>query len=167
MKARDVIVALLRVGPRHGYQLKQDFERVTGAPINVGQIYQTLERLERDGFVERADTDAADRRIVYANTVAGTERAHDLLRSIDRHDAGCRPDVAVKALIALMISVNEARSVVAALRADTLALAQRLRHTRRSADRDREQRLIDEADLAQVDTALRWLDLCDAELRRK
>jgi DNA-binding PadR family transcriptional regulator len=167
VKARDVIVALLGAGPRHGYQLKQDFERVTGGSINVGQIYQTLERLGRDGLVERADTDGDDRRILYANTAAGDERAHDVLRSVDRYDSGCRPEVAVKALIALMISVTEARSVVAALRADTLALAQRLRRTRRSPDRDREQRLIDEADLAQVDASLRWLDLCDTELRRK
>ena len=46
-------MALLDDGPRYGYQLKTAFEAVTGGawPLNVGQVYTTLDRLARDGLV--------------------------------------------------------------------------------------------------------------------
>ena len=54
MSIRQGILALLAEGPRHGYQLRQDFEAGTGGtwPLNIGQVYTTLARLERDDLVE-------------------------------------------------------------------------------------------------------------------
>ena len=54
MTVRNALLALLEQGPMYGYQLRAEFERRTGAtwPLNVGQVYTTLSRLERDGFVE-------------------------------------------------------------------------------------------------------------------
>ena len=51
------MLALLAEAPKFGLRLKEEFEERTGAiwPLNVGQVYTTLQRLERDGFVENTD----------------------------------------------------------------------------------------------------------------
>ena len=49
MSVRQSLLAILDQGSCYGYQLRTEYERRTGAPtLNVGQIYTTLERLERD-----------------------------------------------------------------------------------------------------------------------
>jgi DNA-binding PadR family transcriptional regulator len=49
MSVREGLLALLAEGPRNGHQLKIEFEAVTGGvwPLNVGQVYTTLDRLAR------------------------------------------------------------------------------------------------------------------------
>jgi DNA-binding PadR family transcriptional regulator len=60
MSVRHALLALLSEGPKYGLQLRQEFESGTGEvwPLNVGQVYTTLQRLERDGLV--ASTDGED-----------------------------------------------------------------------------------------------------------
>lgn len=59
MSVRHCLLAILEQGPCYGYQLRTEFNRRTGSlwPLNVGQVYNTLERLERDGLVARAGAD--------------------------------------------------------------------------------------------------------------
>src|SRR5213596_215924 len=54
MSVRHALLALLSEGPKYGLQLRLEFEARTGEvwPLNVGQVYTTLQRLERDGLVE-------------------------------------------------------------------------------------------------------------------
>src|SRR3979490_3237606 len=54
MSVRHAVLALLSSGPKYGLQLRNGFEARTGEvwPLNVGQVYTTLQRLERDGLVE-------------------------------------------------------------------------------------------------------------------
>src|SRR4051794_32190132 len=51
---RHALLALLTESPKYGLQLRQEFEARTGEvwPLNIGQVYTTLQRLERDGLVE-------------------------------------------------------------------------------------------------------------------
>src|SRR5208282_4200072 len=57
MSVRHAMLALLSEGPKYGLQLREEFEARTGEawPLNVGQVYTTLQRLERDGLVEPDD----------------------------------------------------------------------------------------------------------------
>ena len=57
MSVRHALLALLSEGPKYGLQLREEFEARTGEvwPLNVGQVYTTLQRLERDGLVETAE----------------------------------------------------------------------------------------------------------------
>jgi hypothetical protein len=57
MSIRQAMLALLEQGPMYGYQLRAEFEQRTGEtwPLNIGQVYTTLSRLERDGLVEVVD----------------------------------------------------------------------------------------------------------------
>ncbi len=59
VSVRHALLALLSEGPKYGLQLREEFEARTGEvwPLNVGQVYTTLQRLERDGLVESDDGD--------------------------------------------------------------------------------------------------------------
>jgi DNA-binding PadR family transcriptional regulator len=75
MSVREGLLALLADGPRNGHQLKVGFEGATGGvwPLNVGQVYTTLDRLARDGLVERATPDGAEAGKRYELTASGRE----------------------------------------------------------------------------------------------
>src|SRR5450756_3156097 len=61
MSVRHALLALLSEGPKYGLQLREEFEARTGEvwPLNVGQVYTTLQRLERDGLVAAVGEDQA------------------------------------------------------------------------------------------------------------
>jgi len=87
MAVADGLLVLLRAGARHGYQLKAEFEERTAGtwPLNTGQVYTTLDRLVRDGFVEAVDeldeTDA--RRRPYRLTALGATTLETQLNSLN------------------------------------------------------------------------------------
>ena len=60
MSVPHALLALLTEGPKYGLRLQNEFEARTGEvwPLNVGQVYTTLQRLERDGLVEADGTEA-------------------------------------------------------------------------------------------------------------
>ncbi|MGY3263154.1 PadR family transcriptional regulator [Frigoribacterium sp. 2355] len=62
MTVRLGLLAILDQGPGYGYQLRSEFDRRTGStwPLNVGQVYSTLDRLDRDGLVERDEPSPRD-----------------------------------------------------------------------------------------------------------
>ena len=72
MSIRHGLLALLGRGPRYGYQLRVEFEASTGAtwPLNIGQVYTTLARMERDGLVT-PDGEDDQGRAVYSITGVG------------------------------------------------------------------------------------------------
>ena len=69
------LLAILHQAPAYGMQLKNEFETRTGGmwPLNVGQVYSTLARYERDGLV-RVVQEGAEGQKVYELTEAGGER---------------------------------------------------------------------------------------------
>jgi len=73
MSVRSGLMALLAEGEKYGAQLRSEFESRTGGtwPLNVGQVYTTLDRLVRDGLVESAAGSDAEGRIAYRLTPAG------------------------------------------------------------------------------------------------
>lgn len=77
MSVRDVLLALMEDEPRGTYQLKALFEERTGNtwPMNIGQVYQTIQRMERDGLVEVVGQTSQGQRTadVYGLTAAGRE----------------------------------------------------------------------------------------------
>ncbi|MFT4211599.1 MAG: PadR family transcriptional regulator, partial [Microbacterium sp.] len=76
MSVRQSVLAILTLGPCYGYQLRTEYGRRTGGArdLNVGQIYNTLDRLERDGLAVKADTDAQGH-VYFAITPAGRAAA--------------------------------------------------------------------------------------------
>ena len=74
MSVKHSLLALLYEKPRHGYEVKVAFESVVEGlwPLNAGQVYTTLDRLERDALVESPGHDKKDRKL-YTITQAGKE----------------------------------------------------------------------------------------------
>jgi DNA-binding PadR family transcriptional regulator len=101
----------------HGYQLRAELEATTGGvwPLNVGQVYTTVARPERDGLVTTDDApDQADGKVIYRLT----ERGRDELRAwfgtpLER---GSRPrdELAIKLALALTTPGVNVREVVRA-----------------------------------------------------
>jgi DNA-binding PadR family transcriptional regulator len=166
VRVREAVLALLARGPAHGYQLKLDYERLTrDKPVNVGQIYQTLERLQRDGLVEREAGDSCDRRISYRVTEAGRAGAYEFLLDASRVDCGGNSDVAAKVLLAVEIADLDTLRVLDAQRSALLLRVQAARRQSRGSVPSVVERLGLEADLAVSEAELRWLDLCEEELK--
>ena len=83
MSVPHALLALLSEGPKYGLRLQNEFEARTGEvwPLNVGQVYTTLQRLERDGLVETDDGESEGTRKRYRTTSAGTQELADWLRT--------------------------------------------------------------------------------------
>jgi DNA-binding PadR family transcriptional regulator len=103
MSVRCAVLGFLSSKPMHGYEVKRRFDRATGGfwQLNFGQIYSTLDRLEREGLVERlrepVEDDAGDRK-VFRITVRGRSRLDDwLVRPIAQARA-LRDDLFVRLL---------------------------------------------------------------------
>src|SRR5258708_33907984 len=106
VSVKHSILAVLLDGERYGYQLRAEFEERTGAtwPLNIGQVYTTLARLERDGLVEPSGQDAQNH-VFYRITEAG--RA-ELLSWFDRPVARrARPRDELSGKLALSAPVGE------------------------------------------------------------
>jgi DNA-binding PadR family transcriptional regulator len=75
MSVRSGLMALLAEGEKYGAQLRSEFEGRTGGtwPLNVGQVYTTLDRLVRDGLVEQVGEPDAEGRIAYRLTPQGRQ----------------------------------------------------------------------------------------------
>jgi DNA-binding PadR family transcriptional regulator len=65
-----LVLASLTDGPKHGYAIMQEAERLSGQPLGPGTLYAALARLERRGLIEALPAD--DRRHPYRLTKLGT-----------------------------------------------------------------------------------------------
>src|SRR5689334_15699552 len=83
MSVKHALLALLSEGPKYGLQLREEFESGTGEvwPLNVGQVYTTLQRLERDGLVESDDTTEVGPQKGFRITAAGAAELAGWLRT--------------------------------------------------------------------------------------
>jgi DNA-binding PadR family transcriptional regulator len=101
MSVRQSLLAILDQGPCYGYQLRHEFDRRTGSvwPLNVGQIYNTLERLERDGLVARGGADDLGHVYWHITSAGSAEVAHWLSSPVARSLA-TRDELAVKLAVA-------------------------------------------------------------------
>ena len=102
MSIRHSLLALLSEGPKYGFQLRQEFEQSTGEvwPLNVGQVYTTLQRLERDGLAESDDVEAEERQKNYRITAIGDEELARWLRTPPDLSEPPRDELVIKVLVA-------------------------------------------------------------------
>ncbi|MGH8996568.1 MAG: PadR family transcriptional regulator, partial [Acidimicrobiales bacterium] len=105
MSIPHALLALLSEGPKYGLQLRQEFEAGTGEvwPLNVGQVYTTLQRLERDGLVESDDTEEAGPQKGFRITPAGEHELNQWLRTPPDLSLPPRDELVIKVLVALRV----------------------------------------------------------------
>jgi DNA-binding PadR family transcriptional regulator len=164
MAVREGLLALLNEGPSHGYLLKTAFENATGGawPLNVGQVYTTLDRLARDGFVTADETDGQKR---YAITAAGREELGTWWTTVPGDAPPPRDELLLKVLLAVEEGPDHALQVITGHRTALTRLLQQHRRTSRDGD-DLAASLVGEALVARAEADLRWLDTCEARVLR-
>jgi len=167
MSIRHALLALLSEGPKYGLQLRQDFEARTGEvwPLNVGQVYSTLQRLERDGMVESDDeADGAQRG--FQITAAGDDELRAWLQA-PAGDVPPRDELVIKVMVALAVPGIEVAELVQAHRRHLVELMQRYTRLKEDvAEHEVAVALVMDAEIYRIDGLIRWLDSADIRLRR-
>lgn len=168
MSVKHGLLALLCDGPRYGYELKSAFEARTGDtwPLNVGQVYTTLARLERDGLVQRDGEDAEGHEL-YRLTGPGERELDAWWSSAVEREAPARDELAIKLALAVGLPGVDAREVLQRQRTATVRALQT--HTRRKSALpagDTAAALVLDALVFAAEAEVRWLDHCEARLAR-
>jgi DNA-binding PadR family transcriptional regulator len=167
MSIRHALLALLSEGPKYGLQLRQEFEARTGEvwPLNVGQVYTTLQRLERDGLAESDGADGPQN--VFSITPDGTEELTAWLRTPPPMTPPPRDELVIKVLVAIRVPGVDVAELLQIHRRHLVEAMQSYTHVKgdTSAD-DVELGLVVDAELFRIEAAVRWLDAADARLRQ-
>ncbi|HEX3753350.1 MAG TPA: PadR family transcriptional regulator [Streptosporangiaceae bacterium] len=168
MSVRHALLALLSEGPKYGLQLREEFEARTGEvwPLNVGQVYQTLQRLERDGLVESDDGVEGPQR-GYQITADGSDELSRWLRTPPDLASPPRDELVMKVLVALRVPGTDIHEVIQAHRRYLVQLMQQWTRIKESeAETDLGLALVVDAELFRLDAVVRWLDTADGRLKR-
>jgi DNA-binding PadR family transcriptional regulator len=168
MSVRHALLALLSEGPKYGAQLRQEFEFRTGEvwPLNVGQVYTTLQRLERDGLVEAEDDEPGPQH-GYRISDSGRDELARWLRTPPDASAPPRDELVIKVLIALTLPEIDIRDVVQTHRRQLVEAMQQYTKVKSDlVDDDVATALVVDAEIYRLDAMVRWLDTADARLGR-
>jgi DNA-binding PadR family transcriptional regulator len=169
MSVRHALLALLSEGPKFGLRLRQEFEARTGEmwPLNVGQVYTTLQRLERDGLVASGGGTGDGPQKDFRITGEGRAELGHWLRTPVGVGAPPRDELVIKVLVALMVPDVDVHQVVQVHRR---ALVEGMQHYTRlkatAPDDDVALALVADAELFRLEAIVRWLDAADARLAR-
>ena len=169
MSVRHALLALLSEGPKYGLQLREEFEARTGEvwPLNVGQVYTTLQRLERDGLVESDDVEAAGPQKGFQITAEGERELSEWLRTPPDLSSPPRDELVMKVLVALRVPGTNVHEVIQVHRRYLVELMQQwTRIKAEEAESDLGLALVVDAELFRLDAVIRWLDAADGRLKR-
>jgi DNA-binding PadR family transcriptional regulator len=166
VSVRHGLLALLAEGPSYGYQLRTRLETRTGGtwPLNIGQVYTTLSRLERDGLVEATEQDG---QATYRITDAGRVAVADWYASPVERSAPARDELAIKLALAVGSPTADVRRVVQVQRSATVRGLQELTRLKAGAGADLAWTLVLDALVFQAEAELRWLDQCETLVARR
>ena len=167
MSFPHALLALLSEGPKYGLRLQNEFESRTGEvwPLNVGQVYTTLQRLERDGLVE-ADVDGERSQKRYRITTSGTEELAGWLRTPPELVPPPRDELVIKLLVALQIPGIDIHEILQAHRRHAIEVMQRYTRIKAEAAQDVPLALVADAELFRLEAIVRWLDAADVRLKQ-
>ena len=178
MSIRAAMLALLEQGPMYGYQLRAEFEQRTGAtwPLNVGQVYSTLSRLERDGLVEHLEQSGAGEdgaQVPYRITDSGRGEVSAWFTSPVPRTQPPRDELAIKLAIAVTLPHVDVARLIQQQRTATMTALQdytRLKRSGRASRPDEPEdlawSLVLDSLVFDAEAEIRWLDHCEARLRR-
>jgi DNA-binding PadR family transcriptional regulator len=164
------LLALLSDGPKYGLRLQNEFESRTGEvwPLNVGQVYTTLQRLERDGLVETDDEEGDRSRKRYRITSTGERELAEWLRTPPDLVPPPRDELVIKVLVALQIPEIDIHEILQVHRRHVIETMQRYTQVKATADEgDTALALVADAELFRLEAIIRWLDAADVRLKQR
>ncbi|MBO9627478.1 MAG: PadR family transcriptional regulator [Microbacterium sp.] len=170
MSVRLSLLAILDQGPCYGYQLRHEFDRRTGStwPLNVGQIYNTLERLERDGLVDRGEPDEQGH-VYWQITDTGSAEVATWLSSPVVRTQATRDELAIKLAMAATLPGIDVAAVIQAQRTASLRQLQSLQRAKYAGgDVDGPEELawalVVDSMIFAAEAEVRWLDHTEQRL---
>jgi len=169
MSVRHALLALLSQGPKYGLQLGQEFEAGTGDlwPLNTGQVYTTLQRLERDGFVESDEAVPSGPQNRFRITDAGRDELDAWLRTPSDPAGPPRDELVIKVLVAMRMPGVDVSTVIQIHRRQVIERMHEYTRLKEDVvDDDIALLLIADAEIFRLDAVTRWLDSADARIKR-
>jgi DNA-binding PadR family transcriptional regulator len=170
MSVRHALLALLSEGPKYGLRLREEFEAGTGEiwPLNIGQVYTTVQRLERDGLVESDGDDERDSpQKRFRITADGERELSKWLRTPPDMSSPPRDELVIKVLVALRVPGTDVREVIQAHRRYLVELMQQWTRIKDAdAGRDLALGLAVDAELFRLGAVVLWLDAADGRIKR-
>jgi DNA-binding PadR family transcriptional regulator len=166
---RHALLALLSESPKYGFQLAQEFAAGTGDmwPLNTGQVYTTLQRLERDDLVESDDGADEGSQKGFRLTEAGRNELEAWLRTPPDASSPPRDELVIKVLVALRVPGVDVGELVQMHRRHVIETMQQYTRLKEDADeRDLGLLLVADAELYRLEAVVRWLDAADVRIRR-
>ena len=162
------ILAMLASSPAHGYELKRELEQHFGAalpPLNTGQIYTSLARLERDGLVDadRVAQDSRPNKRVYRLTPLG-QAALDEWVAQPTPGSRLRDEFFMKLVLAGRAGIADPRVLIERQRGEYLQGLRDLDRLSRTANGDWAEALLIEGAALHLEADLKWLALCEERL---
>jgi DNA-binding PadR family transcriptional regulator len=169
MSVRHAMLALLSEAPKYGLQLSQEFEARTGEvwPLNTGQVYTTLQRLERDDLIQSDDIADEGPQKVFRITQAGVDELNEWLRTPPDVSTPPRDELVIKVLVALRVPGVDLVELVQSHRRHLIESMQYYTRLKEQADEmDIGLLLVADAEIFRLDAVVRWLDAADARIKR-
>jgi DNA-binding PadR family transcriptional regulator len=169
VSVRHALLALLSEEPKHGLLLQQEFEEQTGEvwPLNVGQVYITLQRLERAGLVASEGEEDAGPRKRFMITSAGGDELQEWLRTPASEIPPPRDELLIKVLVGLRVPGADVHEIVQVHRRHIIESMQHFwRLKEEMAADDIGLALIADAEMFRLEGIVRWLDAADIRLRQ-
>jgi len=170
MSVRHALLALLTEGPKYGLQLRQEFEARTGDvwPLNVGQVYTTLQRLEREGHAESDDAERDGVQKRFRITEGGAAELDRWLRTPPGTVPPPRDELVMKVQVAVRLPGVDVRDILQTHRRQFVEEMQRYTTLKAEASPDDiGLGLVVDAELFRLEAVVRWLDAADARLLRQ
>jgi DNA-binding PadR family transcriptional regulator len=170
MSVPHALLALLSESPKYGQRLQSEFEARTGRvwPLNVGQVYTTLQRLERDGLVETDGDGHGERaRKQYRIAPAGRRELDNWLRTPPELVPPPRDELVIKVLVALQLPGADVHEILQVHRRRVIEVMQRYTKLKAaSPEGDVPLALVIDAELFRLEAIVRWLDAADMRLKQ-
>ena len=168
---RYPVLASLADAPAHGYEIKRGLEERFGAavaPLNIGQVYTTLQRLQRDELVEDANVapDGGRERRVYRLTPAGRRALEEWVGTASG-PTRLRDDFFMKLVFAREIGLAAPAELIGRQRALYLSALAELERVLADGGEDSITALVVEGAALHLEADLKWLDRCEAVLGRE
>jgi DNA-binding PadR family transcriptional regulator len=170
MSVRHALLAILSEGPAYGLQLHERFERRTGQlwSLNVGQVYATLQRLERDGLIADTDSTQDGAQRPYRITDEGRRELDRWIASPPELSVPPRDELIMKVMIAVHMPDADIGEFLQAHRKALVELMQRWTRLRAASETDDlPYTLMVDAELLRLESVIHWLDIVLAKTRRR
>jgi DNA-binding PadR family transcriptional regulator len=162
-------LALLADGPAHGYELKLALDQRFGSllpPLNAGQVYTTLSRLERDGLVRGSDVTQESRpnKKVYELTAAGRDALQEWIAT-PAAATRLKDEFFMKLVLAGLSGVADPKALIDRQRREYLQTLRDLAAA--DVNGNAVRALLVEGAALHLEADLKWLELCEQRLIRE